>query len=278
MRLGGPIFTPYSDPQSWTLAVRAAGYSAAFCPVDEDADVAIIRGYETAAREADIIIAEVGAWSNPLSPDPAISGPALEHCQRQLALADEIGACCCVNIVGSRGAKWDGPSAEDLMPETFDLIVEVTRAIIDAVKPTRSFWTLETMPWMLPDSADSYLALVQAIDRERCAVHFDPVNLVNCPRRYFFTGDLLRECFAKLGPQMKSCHAKDIRLADNLTTHLDEVRPGTGNLDYTVFLSEAAKLQPDLPIMLEHLPNEDEYTAAAEYVKGVGEAAGLEWK
>ena len=72
-------------------------------------------------------------------------------------MADEIGARCCVNIAGSRGAKWDGPHPADLTPETFDLIVQSVREIIDAVKPTRAFYTLETMPWMYPDSADSYL-------------------------------------------------------------------------------------------------------------------------
>ena len=57
-----------------------------------------------------------------------------------------------------------------------------------------------------------------------------------------------------------------------------EVRPGLGNLDYRAFLTEAAKLQPDLPIMLEHLATEEEYTAATQYVKGVAEEAGLGWK
>ncbi|MCM8756987.1 MAG: hypothetical protein NC823_00715 [Candidatus Omnitrophica bacterium] len=60
----------------------------------------------------------------------------------------------------------------------FDLIVEVVRQIIDAVKPVRSYYTLETMPWMYPDSAESYQSLLQAVDRKAFAVHFNPVNLL----------------------------------------------------------------------------------------------------
>jgi sugar phosphate isomerase/epimerase len=154
------------------------------------------------------------------------------------------------------------------------MIVETTRSIIDAVKPTRTYFTLETMPWAYPDSADSYLRLLQAIDRERFAVHLDPVNLVCSPQRYYGSGKLIRECFEKLGPYIKSCHAKDILLQTKLTTHLDEVRPGQGGLDYATFLRELSKL-PGTPLMLEHLPNAEEYDKAAEHIRGVARELGL---
>ena len=34
--------------------------------------------------------------------------------------------------------------------------------IIDAVKPSRTFYTLEPMPWMYPDSAESYAGLIKS--------------------------------------------------------------------------------------------------------------------
>ena len=269
MRLGGPIFEPYSGPEEWVAAVRKQGYRAAYCPVGTDTSSDVIRAYEEAAVAADIVIAEVGAWSNPISPDDAIRIPALEGCKKQLALADEIGARCCVNIAGSRGAKWDGPDAADLTADTFALIVDCVRDIIDSVKPSRTFYSLETMPWMYPDSADSYVELIAAIDREHFAVHLDPMNLICSPQRYFANADLLRECFAKLGPHTKSCHGKDILLQEGFVVHLDEVRPGLGTLDYRVFLTELERCAPDAPLMLEHLPSAEEYTAAAAYVRSV---------
>ena len=65
-----------------------------------------VQAYAAAAKAADIVIAEVGTWSNPLSPDEAKRKAALEKCKKGLALADEIGARCCVNITGSLGLKW----------------------------------------------------------------------------------------------------------------------------------------------------------------------------
>jgi len=276
MRLGGPILEIHPDPDAWIQALRKRGYRAAYCPLaPHERDEDKIRAYARAAGAADIVIAEVGTWSNPLSADAEERTAALETCKQGLALADRIGARCCVNIAGSRGRRWDGPDPRNLTEATFDQIVETVREIIDAVKPKRTFYTLETMPWIYPDSPEAYLRLLRSIDRERFAVHLDPVNLVNSPARYFQNARLIRECFEKLGPYIKSCHAKDIRLAERLTVHLDEARPGTGGLDYRVLLQELARLDEDVPLMLEHLPSEQDYVFAAEYIRTVARELGL---
>ena len=275
MRLGAPIFTKYQDPEAWAAAVHAKGYRAAYCPVKPGADATTVQAYRAAAAAHDIIIAEVGAWSNPLSPDPVVRTAALEKCKAALDLADQIGARCCVNIAGSRGDKWDGPHPADLTADTFDLIVATVREIIDAVQPQQSYYTLETMPWMYPDSVESYVRLIQAIDRPRCAAHFDPVNLVNSPQRYFRNGDLIRDFVEKLGPQIRSCHVKDIALDKRLTVHLDEVRPGLGGLDYAALLHAVKNLDPDLPVMLEHLPDENEYDLAAAHLRAAAQHEGI---
>ena len=270
MRLGGPVFGEQKSPEEWAKAVKALGYSAAYCPVGKGASDAEVRACEQAARAADIVIAEVGAWgNNPISPDESLRRAGIAGCQEHLALADRIGARCCVNVAGSRGKEWAGPHPENLTAETFDLVVESVRAIIDGVKPTRTCYALETMPWAFPDSAESYATLIRAVARERFAVHFDPVNLVSSPERYFATGDLIREFVSRLGPHIRSCHAKDILLREGLTVHLDEVRPGLGALDYGTYLRELSRLDPDTPLMLEHLKGAEEYGLAAEHVRSV---------
>jgi sugar phosphate isomerase/epimerase len=273
LRMGGPVEA--RDPDSWVDNLKRLGYRAAFCPVGPGAKDDVVNDYARAAKQADIIIAEVGAWSNPISPDEKERQAALVKCRQHLALAERIGANCCVNISGSRNEKlWAGPHQDNLTSETFDLIVETTRNIIDEVKPTRTWFTLETMPWAYPDSPDSYLRLIKAIDRKQFAVHLDPVNLVCSPQRYFKNAELIRECFAKLGPYIKSCHGKDILLDTKLTTHLDEVLPGLGGLDYVTFLKELSKY-PEITLMLEHLPNQQEYLFAAQYVRSVAKKIGL---
>ncbi len=275
MRLGGPVFEKYDTPEEWVGALKQLGYRAAYCPVGPETDDRTVEAYAAAARTSDIVIAEVGSWCNPLSPDTQTAREALGKCRSCLALADRIGARCCVNIAGSRGEKWDGPCPTDLTEDAFEMIVSVVREIVDEVKPSRTCYTLETMPWMYPDSADSYLALLKAIDRPAFAVHFDPVNLICSPQRYFRNGEVVREFVEKLGSRIRSCHAKDILLQQQLTTHLDEVRPGRGALDYGVYLRAVSALAGDVPVMIEHLPNAEEFAAAAEHIRRVAREEGV---
>jgi sugar phosphate isomerase/epimerase len=272
MRLGGPVFEA-KDPQSWAAEHRRLNYTAAICPpIENDYDIA---AYVQAAVMSDIVIAEVGVWNNPLSPVEAERRKAIKECQEKLALADRIGAACCVNIAGSRGLTWDGPHRDNLTEDTFSMILETVRLIIDAVKPVRTYYTLETMPWMYPDTTESYNYLVAAIDRKAFGVHFDPVNMISSPQRYYGNARFIREFVTTLGPYIKSVHAKDIRIQEKLTVHLDEVRPGMGELSYHVLLQELDKLNPNIPLILEHLSSPEEYRQAANYIRTVGGEAGV---
>jgi len=276
IRLGAPIFTQWGSANEWAEAVHAKGYSAAYCPVNNDASDAKTQSFAAAAAKFDITIAEVGAWnSNPISTDDAERNRSIKFNQAQLALADRIGARCCVNVAGSRSPVWSGPHPDNLSNDTFDMIVESTRKIIDGVNPKRTFYALECMQWVYPDSVDSYKQLIIAIDRKAFAVHIDPVNLINRPSRYFDTAGVIRECFRQLGHLVRCCHAKDVIMSTKAIVHLDEVRPGLGTLDYTTYLTELVRTAPDAPLMLEHLPNEAEYDLAASHIRSIAAQAGI---
>jgi sugar phosphate isomerase/epimerase len=151
----------------------------------------------------------------------------------------------------------------------YDLIIDSVREIIDAVKPKRTKYTLEGMPWMYPDSPACYAKMMKDIDREAFAAHLDPVNWINSPEKYFKNASLLEESFQLLGDSIRSIHAKDIKLGDELTVHLPEVRLGLGGLDYRAFLRCADQLPADTPFMLEHLPKEEDYDQAAAVVRKI---------
>ncbi len=276
MRLGGMVFGDVSTPLKWVKAVKAMGYRAAYCPVDAKASNETVLGYKSAAEESDIIIAEVGAWSNTLSPDAKVRKEAMEHCKRQLDLAERIEALCCVNIAGGCGDQWDGPHPQNLTVATFYQIVELVQEIIDAVSPEKAVYSLETMPWIFPHTADSYLELIKAIDRKGFGVHLDPVNMINSPVLYLQNANFLNDCFDKLSPYMLSVHAKDIILSGKLTTHLDETRPGLGGLCYKTFLTRMNLLPPDTPFMLEHMSEEADYRLASDYVREVAKELDIE--
>ena len=264
MRFGAPVFDECKNAEEWASAHKKYGYNAAYCPIGRDR-LDLKDEYIKAAEKYDILIAEVGAWSNPMALNPDERKKALEHCKNQLYLADEIGANCCVNIAGNLGERWDGHSEENFTKKAFDLIVETTRDIIDSVKPKRTYYTLEMMPWMYPYDEESYLELIKAIDRKHFAAHLDTVNIINSPLKYYNTPNVIKNCFAKLGGYIKSIHVKDIIMAQDMTTHLSEIIAGKGNFSHKVLVEEVKRLDENIPMMLEHLSSKEEYMEAGEY-------------
>ncbi|MEY3989396.1 MAG: hypothetical protein RI985_477 [Chloroflexota bacterium] len=276
MRLGAPLFGRWNSPDEWVGTVVAAGYRAAYAPIDEKSDTDTIAAYRTAAVANDIVIAEVGAWSNPLSVDSTTRAQAISFCQARLALADALGARCCVNIAGSRGSEWDGPDADNYTEDTFALIVDTVREIIDAVKPTQTYYTLETMPWMYPDSPESYLRLIKAIDRPQFAAHLDPINMMNSVERFYQHREFISHCVDLLGPYIRACHIKDMVIDRPFVVSLRETAPGRGSLDYAYLLRQLQRLESDTPVLLEHLSEAAEYDAAAVYVRAKAAEVGIQ--
>jgi sugar phosphate isomerase/epimerase len=277
MRLGGPVFVQTDDPEELALAHRALGYRAAYAPEVALDDRERTRAIREAFARHDIVIAEVGVWNNLMDPDEAKRRQNFEAMVEGLALADELGALCCVNIAGGFNAgRWDGPHPRNFSQDAFDLAVENARRIIDEVKPGTAKLTYEMMPFMVPDSADRYLALIEAVDRPAFGVHLDVVNSINSPYRYFDTTAVIRECFSKLGPHIVVCHLKDIVLRDDLTVHLEETMPGEGGFDIATHLREVAELPHDPPVLLEHLQTAEEYDRARAHVVSVAQQAGVD--
>jgi sugar phosphate isomerase/epimerase len=276
IRLGGPIFLKAADPNELALEHRRLGYSAAYCHDAKATDRERIRAIENAFSKDNVVVAEVGAWKNMLDPDAEKRRANLEYVIERCALAEAVGARCCVDIAGSYNPTvWYGPNPKNISKEFFDATVENCRRVIDSIKPKRTKFTIEMMGWNLPDGPDSYVELIKAVDRPAFGVHLDVCNGINCPKRFYENTQYIRECFEKLGPHIASCHAKDLQWVVELNVHFLEVVPGRGEMDYKAYLGGLAALPSEVPLMLEHLKTPEEYDEGKQYIKRVGGEMGL---
>ena len=279
LRLGGPSYAKTDDPEELARVHRQLGYRAAYCPGVSLNDTTRIKALTDAFAKQDVVISEVGRWVNLLDADPEKRAKNLQTVTDGLALAEAVGALCCVDIAGSFSpTSWFGPHPDNFTPRFFDAAVENARKIIDAVKPKRAKFCYELMGWAMPESPDCCAKMIQAVDRPAFAVHLDPCNLVNSPEKFYRNTDLLNECFDKLGRWIVSCHAKDLTWDVEMNVHFREVRPGQGSLDYTTYLKRLAQLPQNPPLMLEHLPSAEEYTKGREHIFAVGHKAGLSFE
>jgi sugar phosphate isomerase/epimerase len=276
VRLGGPIFLKSDDPVELAREHRRLGYRAAYCPAVKLEDSAHIRAVEKAFAAENVVISEVGAWVNLLDPDVEKRRKNVEYVTQRLALAEAVGALCCVDIAGSYNPKvWYGPHAKNFSEEFFDGTVENSRKLIDAVKPKRTTFTLEIMGWALPSGPDEYLKLIRAIDRPAFAVHLDICNGINSPERFYSNAAFTAECIRKLGKYIRSCHAKDLEWKPEMNVHFVEVIPGRGEIDYRAYLRGLAGLPQQPPLMLEHLKTAEEYAEGANYIRKVAGESGI---
>lgn len=277
IRLGGnglPVGS--EDPYAFAKAHRAYGYSAAYVPAALTAnDTTQLADFEKAFAAKDVMLAEVGIWRNLVTRDDGTRKANLDYAADKLAVADAVGAGCAVSYIGTlkAGTNYE-PAGENFGPDAFDACVQTARYLIDTVKPKRAKFALEMMQSSLPDSVDSYVELIAAIDRPAFGAHLDPVNLIMTPRTNWHNAALIRECFDKLGPWLVSCHAKDILLHPQAALHLDEVQIGEGMLDYREYLTQLDRLPRDVPLLTEHLKG-DEYAVARDRIFAVGDAIGV---
>ena len=260
MRPGIISNPPHSSPEEWAEKLKTLGVRTVVLPCNENTPDALLDRYLNLCKEMDWSIAEVGAWSNPLSGDPAEAAKNREFCKRQLAFADHVKARCCVNIAGTHGGpQWDGAYKENYGKEAMKRVRDSVLEILEDVKVHHTYYTLEPMPWMIPDTPEQYLELINEINHERFAVHMDIVNMISSPEKYFFNSKFMDHCFSLLKGKIRACHVKDMKIGSNLTLHLSEVPCFEGNMDLLHYAELATEEDPDMPFIIEHLSSWESY-------------------
>ena len=268
MYLGISSALEHASPAEWAARHKALGLQAVVFPVSCQDGEETVKAYKQAADDAGLTIAEVGVWRNTLAADPREREQWIDYAAGQLQMADEIGAACCVNVVGTPyGPRWDGGYRDNFSPELWKMAVQMIREVIGRVKPRHTKFCIESMPWMIPSSPQEYLRLLEEVDRPEFGTHLDVVNMITSPRRYFYNDEFLQECFSLLKGTICSCHLKDIRLKEEYTFQLEETACGAGTLDLELYASLASAENPRMPMIIEHLDTDEEYLESVKYVQ-----------
>lgn len=168
------------------LEYRRFGYSAACCLAVELKWKALIKAVGDALRKNGVVIAEVGRWVNLLDPNPKRCQAALQLVIEGFALEDEVGALCCVDIVGSYNQMYCmGCTPDNLSQECFDAAVE------NAQKIRRS-----------------------KAQKGRVLLRNDGLDDTRQPRFVPF-----QRCLELIGAWIAGCHAKDLRWVAGMNVH-----------------------------------------------------------
>lgn len=265
------------DPELVAREHQKLGYKAAYAPYIPVSETALIKKMKKAFKKHNVVFAEMGFWKNLQSLNEYERMQNIDIMCNTLASADELGAACAVDTIGSCsfGGINDDISANNFANDFFDAAVENARYIINQVKPKTAKFTYENFALTALDSIDQIEKMMKAVDSPSFGIHLDATNLVTCPRELFSFNDIVREAFRRFGDKIVSCHIKDLQLVYP-STHIEirETAPGDGMLDMSCYLGEIAGLPRGVPCMLEHLGSEADYTRARGNVVRIAEENG----
>ena len=293
IRFGGPAFVrqdtaggmgegrgpKVQDPYEIAAWLRGRGYRAGYAPQASLKDTAHIRDIRKAFREADIMIAEVGYWENLIDTDETARSKNRNCMLDAMALAEELGARCAVDILGSyvHGHGSSAHTARNFSDDAFAEAVDLARYYIDMVKPRTASFAFEIFPFSAIDSPEMLEKLVRAVDRKQFGVHLDLVNLINCPRAYWNSAEIVRDCARRFGDRIVAPHVKDIKMKEPaVSVILEEVPAGQGMIDFGAYAKVLHGLPQEIPFMMEHLSGEDQYDQAAAHIRMKVREAGIE--
>ena len=78
MRIGLSSSLEHDNPGQWARRMKELGCGAVVFPVDYTASEELVNAYVQAAGEEGLVIAEVGAWCNPLAANEQERQAAME--------------------------------------------------------------------------------------------------------------------------------------------------------------------------------------------------------
>jgi len=228
-----------------------------------------------ACKKHDVVIYEVGGYTNLVTPDKARlqqNLKALAHC---IEVAESVGCAMVGTVAGSR----DPNGLINVHPDnwsigTWKVLVSSVKQVLKDTAGMKAAIGMEAQVTSIIDGPKAHRRLNDDVADDRIKVNLDPVNMMSLAH-YYRTTELIDECFELLGEDILGCHAKDSYIwPDQQTVHVQEVCPGKGVLDYERYLTHISRLKYPRALEAEHIPDE-EYPEAKRYVEEVAKRIGV---
>jgi len=227
-----------------------------------------------AFRDANLPIVAISAYTNLVSPDAAKKSANIAYVQKLLKFARDLGSPYVISETGTYNLDsdwvWDDKNAA---PEAFDEICAVIKDLAIYAYDHNAVFLVENYVNNIVGSVDKVLELFARVNHPGLGLLLDPTNYFTGANIGDVDGELNR-IFNALGDKIKVAHAKDCKLAVNKTekhAHIDAAEShtfrgagdvelpaaGLGVLNYELYLKRLSDLYPNIPIIIEHLDEED---------------------
>ncbi|MGQ7888760.1 sugar phosphate isomerase/epimerase family protein [Paenibacillus sp. WC2504] len=227
-----------------------------------------------AFRDANLPIVCISGYTNIIHPDPKKREQNLFGLQTLLKFARDLGTPYVISETGTYNTEsdwvWDPKNgSEEAYEETCRQIESLAKFAYD-----------HGSVFLVENYVNNVIGSVDALTRLFSDVNHPGLGLLMDPTNYFTDSNIghvdetLNRIFHTLGDKIKIAHAKDCKPAEDLSekhAEIDAVEshtfrgagavelpaPGLGILNYDLYLQKLSKLHPNMPIIIEHLDEQD---------------------
>jgi len=227
-----------------------------------------------AFREANLPIVAISGYTNLIHTNPEIREKNIAGVRTLLKYARDLGSPYVVSETGTFNE--DSDWVYDSRNETeagYQAIRNVISELADYACSHDAVFLIENYVNNVIGSVDQVLRLFADIKSPGLGLLLDPTN-------YFTYSNIdtideeINRIFNALGDRVKIAHAKDCKRADDynekhVSMDADESHtfrgagavelpaPGLGKLNYDLYLSRLSRLHPNIPLIIEHLEEDD---------------------
>ncbi|MEC0267150.1 sugar phosphate isomerase/epimerase [Paenibacillus anseongense] len=227
-----------------------------------------------AFRDANLPIVCISGYTNIIHPDPKKREQNLFGLQTLLKFARDLGTPYVISETGTYNTEsdwvWDPKNgSEEAYEETCRQIESLAKFAYD-----------HGSVFLVENYVNNVIGSVDALTRLLSDVNHPGLGLLMDPTNYFTDSNIghvdetLNRIFHTFGDKIKIAHAKDCKPAEDLSekhAEIDAVEshtfrgagavelpaPGLGILNYDLYLQKLSKLHPNIPIIIEHLDEQD---------------------
>lgn len=237
-------------------------------------------------RDYNLPICVISGYTNLVSPVAEKRKEGIEKLSRILEVAWELGTPYVATETGTFNTESDWLDDEkNHTEEGFKEFLSVIEKVVKVAEKNGSVLCLETYVKNVIGSVKECKRVFSEINSPNLKLLLDPTN-------YFDTHNInkmketLDEIFENLGDKIVIAHAKDVKYTEEGGVKMEKEKmgvesegltfrgtgnielpaPGLGQLDYPYYLKKLVRVSPNIPIIIEHL-TEDDVPRAKKFVE-----------
>lgn len=246
-------------------------------------------------RDHNLPICCISAYTNIVHPDKDERARRVGYLKEIIRNARQFGTPYVISETGTFNTESDWVHhPKNKTEEGFEDCRAVIADLAQTAYDHGATFLLETYVNNVVGSVEETVKMFAQVDHPGLGLLMDPTN-------YFETHNIdrmdqiLNQVFDTLSPHIKIAHAKDVKRSgddksekhadigdeDALESHtfrgvgeIELPAPGLGSLNYDLYLQRLAEKHPNIPVIIEHL-SEDDIPRAKAFLDGKFKANGL---